>query len=132
VQPRSRVRAARVAGPLLVAGGLVLGGCSDGGASGAAPTTTPPPSAASSSPSGDTSAVSCSITSCSLRLAPGTTVDVLGNRVSLGGVQDGRASLGVGDRSVSCTQGQEVSAGPLTLTCTTVTADEVVLSAGLG
>jgi hypothetical protein len=129
--PRSLVRAA-LAGPLLVAGALSLGGCSgDGGASGAAPTSTPPP-ATSASPSGDASAVSCSISSCSLRLTPGTTVDVLGNRVSLGGVQDGRASLGVGDRSVSCTQGQSVSAGPLTLTCSTVTAGQVVLSAGLG
>jgi hypothetical protein len=129
--PRSLVRAG-LAGPLLVAGALVLAGCSGGdSSSGAAPTSTPPP-AASTSPSGDTSAVSCSITSCSLRLTPGTTVDVLGNRVSLGGVQDGRASLGVGDRSVSCAQGQSVSAGPLTLTCTTVTAEQVVLSAGLG
>jgi hypothetical protein len=107
--------------------GLLVAGCSGvGGTSGAGPTS------AGAASSTDASAVSCSGGSCSLRLSPGSTVDVLGTRVSLGGVADGRASLGVGDRSASCTQGQSVSAGPLRLTCTTVTADRVVLSARLG
>ena len=38
----------------------------------------------------------------------------------------------IGDRSVSCTQGQSVDAGPLTLSCSEVTADSVKLTAKLG
>ena len=52
--------------------------------------------------------------------------------VTFGGVQDGRASLGVGDVSVSCAEGETVTAGPLQLQCTSVTDDSVELSASLG
>jgi hypothetical protein len=33
---------------------------------------------------------------------------------------------------VSCTQGEDVSAGPLTVTCTAVTTHSVTLTASLG
>jgi hypothetical protein len=77
--------------------------------------------------------VSCSGTSCSLTLTgDATTVSVLGTQVRFGGVQDGQASLTVGGHSASCRQGESVAAGPLRLTCTTVAADRVTLTAGLG
>ena len=77
--------------------------------------------------------LSCSGSECSLTLSgSGTQVDVLGTSVAFGGVQDGRASLSVGNASVSCAQGETVSAGPLTLTCTTVQADSVEVTASLG
>ena len=76
---------------------------------------------------------SCSGRSCSVTLSgDGAEVDVLGTTLALGGVQDGRATLNVGDASVSCAQGEEVSAGPLSLTCTTVTEESVELTASLG
>ena len=59
-------------------------------------------------------------------------VEILGTSLSFGGVQDGRASLSVGNASVSCAQGETVSAGPLTLTCTTVETDSVEVTASLG
>ena len=59
-------------------------------------------------------------------------VEILGTTLSFGGVQDGRATLSVGNASVSCTQGETVNAGPLSLTCTTVEADSVELTASLG
>jgi len=62
----------------------------------------------------------------------GAQVDVLGTSVSLGGVQDGRANLQVAGKSASCASGDKVSAAPLTLTCTTVTEEKVVLAASLG
>ena len=76
---------------------------------------------------------SCSPSECTVTLTGSDTqVEVLGTSLSFGGVQDGRASLSVGDVSVSCTQGQTVNAGPLTLTCTTVESDSVQLTASLG
>jgi hypothetical protein len=60
------------------------------------------------------------------------STSVLGTKISLGDVQDGQATLSVGDREVSCRQGESVSAGPLTLECTTVTQDSVTLTASLG
>ena len=41
------------------------------------------------------------------------------------------ATLSVGGASVSCAQGETVSAGPLSLTCSTVEADSVELTASL-
>jgi hypothetical protein len=77
--------------------------------------------------------LSCSGTSCSVTLSGnGSEVDVLGKHLAFSGVQDGRATLSVGDTSVSCAQGETVSAGPLTLECTTVEADSVKLTASLG
>jgi hypothetical protein len=77
--------------------------------------------------------LSCTTSSCSVTLSgEGSEVEVLGTTLTLGGVQDGRASLSVGNASVSCAQGETVTAGPLTLECTTVESDSVELTASLG
>jgi hypothetical protein len=77
--------------------------------------------------------LSCSGSECSVTLSGnGAQVDVLGTSLAFGGVQDGRATLSVGNASVSCAQGETVQAGPLTLTCSTVEADSVELTASLG
>jgi hypothetical protein len=77
--------------------------------------------------------LSCSASKCSVTLSgDGAQVDVLGRSLAFGGVQDGRATLSVGNASVSCAQGETVQAGPLTLTCSTVEADSVELTASLG
>ncbi|MEU2347118.1 hypothetical protein [Modestobacter sp. NPDC049651] len=82
---------------------------------------------------GSDSGVSCSGRTCTATLSgDDATVSVLGNDLAFAGTQDGKASLSVGDAQVSCAQGEEVSAGPLTLTCTEVTDDSVKLSASLG
>jgi hypothetical protein len=83
--------------------------------------------------SGTTSATGCSGTTCSVTLqGSGSEVDVLGQHLAFAGTQGDRATLSVGDRSVSCAQGQSLDAGPLTLTCSEVTADSVKLTASLG
>ncbi len=103
------------------------------GDTGTTDTTAPEDTAATSDPTGTDAGVDCTGTSCSLTLTgDGAQADVLGTQVSLGTVQDGRATVRVGDREVSCSQGESVSAGPLTLECTTVTADAVTLTASLG
>ncbi|SHN56092.1 hypothetical protein SAMN05660350_00647 [Geodermatophilus obscurus] len=95
--------------------------------------TTAPEDTAASDPTGADAGVDCTGTSCSLTLTgDGAQADVLGTQVSLGTVQDGRATVRVGDREVSCSSGESVSAGPLTLECTTVTADAITLTASLG
>jgi len=103
-------RAARLAAGLL-AGGLVLAplaGCSSDN-------------------------VSCSTSSCSVTLTgDGAEAEILGTTLSFGGTQDGRASLSVGGASVSCGEGESVTAGPLQLTCSSVTDDSVELTASLG
>jgi hypothetical protein len=77
--------------------------------------------------------VSCSNNQCTVTLAGnGAEAEILGTPLAFGGVQDGRATLSVGDASVSCAQGETVSAGPLSLTCTTVTDDSVEVTARLG
>jgi hypothetical protein len=77
--------------------------------------------------------LSCSGSECSVTLSGnGAEVEILGTSLAFGGVQDGRASLSVGNASVSCAQGETVNAGPLTLTCTTVQADSVEVTASLG
>jgi hypothetical protein len=83
--------------------------------------------------SSNSSATSCSGTTCAVTLnGTGSGIDVLGQHVAFAGTQGGRASLSVGGRSVSCTEGQSVDAGPLTLTCSTITAGSVKLTAKLG
>jgi hypothetical protein len=47
-------------------------------------------------------------------------------------VQDGRAALSVGGASVSCGEGETVTAGPLQLECSGVSDDSVELTATLG
>jgi hypothetical protein len=77
--------------------------------------------------------VSCSGKSCTATLSgDGAKVSILGTQVAFVGTQNGRASLSVGDATASCTQGEKVSAGPLALTCTTVTDKSVQLTASLG
>lgn len=77
--------------------------------------------------------VSCSGTSCTLTLSgTGATAKVLGYQLAFAGTEGGKASLSLGDRSVSCTSGQSVDAGPLTLQCSKVTSDSVELRASLG
>ena len=77
--------------------------------------------------------VDCSGTTCTVTLeGDGAKASILGNDLAFAGTKDGRASLSVGDASVSCAQGESVSAGPLSLTCTTVTDDSVEVTASLG
>jgi hypothetical protein len=76
--------------------------------------------------------VSCSGSSCTVTLSgDGTEAKILGTTLRFGGVQDGKASLSVGDASVSCGEGETVSAGPLRLECSNVTDDSVELTASL-
>ena len=76
---------------------------------------------------------SCSTSSCSVTLSgEGSQVEILGTTLAFGGVQDGRASLSVGDATVSCAEGETVSAGPLSLECTSVGDDSVEVTATLG
>jgi hypothetical protein len=68
--------------------------------------------------------VNCSTSSCTVTLSGEGTL-------TFGGVQDGRASLSVGGASVSCGEGEAVTAGPLEVTCSSVTGDSVELTASL-
>ena len=75
---------------------------------------------------------SCSGSSCTVTLdGEGSEVEILGQTVTLGGVQDGRATISVGGASVSCGEGESVTAGPLSLECTSVTDGGVELRASL-
>ena len=77
--------------------------------------------------------VSCSTSSCTATLSgDGAEAQILGTTVKFAGTQDGRATLGVGDASVSCAEGESVGAGPLSVTCTKVGDDSVELTASLG
>lgn len=77
--------------------------------------------------------VHCSGSSCSLTLSgDGATAKVLGSTIAYAGTSNGQATLTVAGHSVSCTQGQSVSAGPLRLACTTVTDTSVEFTASLG
>jgi hypothetical protein len=76
--------------------------------------------------------VSCSTSQCTATLTGDSAeAEILGTSLAFGGVQDGRATLSVGSASVSCAQGESVAAGPLSLTCTTVTEDSVEITASL-
>ena len=77
--------------------------------------------------------VTCSGGTCTVTLSgDGAEAEILGTTLSFDGTQDGRASLSVGGASVSCGEGESVTAGPLQLTCTGVTDDSVELTASLG
>jgi hypothetical protein len=77
--------------------------------------------------------VSCSGKTCTATLkGDGAKASILGNDLAFAGTQNGRATLSVGDKSVSCAQGESVSAGPLSITCTTVTADSLEITAKVG
>ncbi len=74
--------------------------------------------------------VTCSTSSCSVTLdGQGAEVEVFGNTVTLGSVQDGRASIEVNGASVSCSEGESVAAGPLSVECTSITEGAVELTA---
>jgi hypothetical protein len=76
--------------------------------------------------------VSCTTSSCTATLSgDGATADILGTTIEFGGVTDGRATLGVGDASVSCAEGESVAVGPLSVTCSAVNEDSVEITASL-
>ena len=76
--------------------------------------------------------VSCTTSSCTATLSgSGASAEILGQTVTFGGVQDGKASLGVAGANVSCAEGESVAAGPLQLECTSVTEDAVEITASL-
>jgi hypothetical protein len=103
-----QIRAARLATGLL-AGALALTGCSL---------------------SSDN--VSCSGTKCTATLSgDAASAEILGTKVEFAGTKDGRATLGVGDASVSCAEGERISAGPLSVTCTKVSEGSVEITASL-
>lgn len=83
---------------------------------------------------GNSAGVDCSGTRCSVTLSgEGAKASILGQDLVLVGTgDDGKATVSVGDQSVSCAEGDEVTAGPLTLTCAKVEQDSVELSASLG
>lgn len=76
--------------------------------------------------------VSCSGSSCTATLTgEGAEAEILGTTLTFDGIQDGRASLSVGGASVSCGEGESVTAGPLALECTSVSDSGVELRASL-
>jgi len=77
-------------------------------------------------------AVDCSGDSCTVTISPDAgEVEILGTTLAYNGVEDGEATLTVGDESVTCAEGDSVEAGPLMLECTTVADDSVSLTATL-
>lgn len=82
---------------------------------------------------GTESDVDCSGTSCSVTLSgDGAEAEILGTRVVLGGVDNGQATFRIGDEEVTCGEGDSTSAGPITLECSSVTDDQVTMTASLG
>jgi hypothetical protein len=77
--------------------------------------------------------VDCSGTSCTVTLkGDGAKASILGHDLAFGGIENGRATVSVGDASVSCAEGENVSAGPLSITCTKITEDSLELTAKAG
>jgi hypothetical protein len=77
--------------------------------------------------------VSCSGKSCTVTLSgDGAKAEIFNTTVTFAGTKDGRATVGVGDASVSCAEGESVGAGPLTVKCSKVTDTSVELTASLG
>ncbi|NEK87549.1 hypothetical protein GCU60_17550 [Blastococcus saxobsidens] len=90
-------------------------------------------SAAASAAEDANADVDCSGTSCTVSLSPDAAeVEVLGTRLAYEGVQDGEATIAVGNRTVTCAEGESVEAGPLTLECTTVSEESISMTASLG
>ena len=76
--------------------------------------------------------VDCSGTTCTVTLeGDGAKASILGNDLAFVGTENGEATVSVGDASVSCSEGESVSVGGLALQCTSVTEDEVELTATL-
>ena len=77
--------------------------------------------------------VSCTPSSCTATLSgEGASAEILGTTVEFAGTQDGRATLGVAGANVSCGEGEKIGAGPLSITCSSVTDDAVEITATLG
>jgi hypothetical protein len=114
-------RASRRRVPGLVAGAAVaavLTGCTGAGGSDAAPSR----------------GVTCDVDTCTLtlRTAGARQIEAFGADLTLDGVEDGVASLVVGDARVECGRDEAVRAGALTLFCDDVTAAGVTLTAEVG
>ena len=79
-------------------------------------------------------AVSCDVHTCTLtlRTTDPREVQAFGATLALDGVEDGVASLTVGDARVECGPDEGVHAGTLTLFCDDVTARSVTLTAEVG
>ncbi|SNS16223.1 hypothetical protein SAMN06893096_102296 [Geodermatophilus pulveris] len=108
-------------------------GTADPTATAGAEDTTATETGAAGTDGGTDAGVNCSGTSCEVTLTgDGAEADILGTPITLGTVADGRASIQVGDQELACSQGESVSAGPLTVECTTVTEDSVTMTASLG
>ena len=77
--------------------------------------------------------VSCSSGgTCTVTLSgDGAEAEILGTTLSLGNVENGRASLSVAGASVSCAEGESVGAGSLQLECTSVSDESVELTASV-
>ena len=96
----------------------------------AAPEDTAEPTGTDSGTSAD---VDCAGTSCSVTLSgDGAEAEVLGTPIVLEAVESGRASIRVGNQEIGCSQGEGVSAGPLTVECTSVAEGSVTMTASLG
>ena len=77
--------------------------------------------------------VDCSGTTCTVTLeGDGAKASILGNDLAFVGTENGEATVSVGDASVSCAEGESVSAGPLSITCTTITENSLELTAKAG
>jgi len=87
--------------------------------------------AAAASP---TRRVSCDVHTCTLtlRTPDAPEVTAFDTTLTLDGVQDGVASLTVGDGKIECRADEGLKAGRLTLFCDDVTADSVTLTAEVG
>ncbi len=134
---RSRAASGLLAGVLLL---TPLAACGDTGSGDAdaspeaTATETAPAEETGGTAGGDTDAdVDCTGNSCSVTLSgDGAEADILGTTVVLGGVENGQATFRIGNEDLTCGQGESVSAGPLTLECTTVMEDTVTMTARLG
>ena len=77
--------------------------------------------------------VSCSGQQCTATLSgSGAEASFFGTDLAFAGTEGGRATISVGGTSFSCAQGESLSAGPLSITCTTVTDDSLEITAALG
>ena len=131
-----RTAAAVVAGGLLL---VPLAGCSGTEQnSGSSVLTTAEDAAETASSAAESAAgtveenVDCSGNSCSVTLGTGAEAEILGTTLAFESVEAGEATLRVGEETVTCSEGETVTAGPLELECTMVGEDSVELTAGLG
>ena len=133
----------RFRGAILVGGTLtvLLVGCSvaathAAGGPGASSRSSSVSSAATSrstTGSRSVSTAACAGTSCAVTLTgEGAEAEVLGTHIAFVGLHEGRATVRVGDRTVSCVAGQTLPAGRMRLRCTGVTEDTVTFTGTLG